>query len=203
MGLFNKMLGLREGVMARDFFFEKPTLDLIRLEETADKKWSRLKNRPVQLTIAAEEQYLQFHLHMLEYLRHTEPGRAYSPPYKHPIGLSLRAGAVKAGVLLCTSIIEAALRAHAELRGYPLHHLENKRTFGNVLFSAWRVDDMPREEVEPIWETLKSLHGTRNQVHLHESAKVSDGEWNMLLSKEGQLLQESIQIIEYVSKIRT
>ncbi|MDD5366307.1 MAG: hypothetical protein PHR30_13290 [Gallionellaceae bacterium] len=103
--------------MAADFFFQTPTFEIQPLKPVAVFRWQRLKNPAVQYAIAAEEQYLHFHLHMLNNLRHTEAGKLANPPYAYELGLSVRAGAVKAAILVAASIIEAALRTHAELRG--------------------------------------------------------------------------------------
>lgn len=70
--------------------------------------------------IAREEQYLLFHRFVLDHAKFTKAGKLDSKPYVYSLGLSVRAGAIKAAILVYASIAEAALRAHAEKRGYKL-----------------------------------------------------------------------------------
>lgn len=163
-------------------------------------KWKHLKNPEVQYAIAAEEQYLQFHLYMLENLRHTEAGKIAAPTYVYELGLSVRAGAVKAAVLVAASIVEAALRALAELRGYALNKDPRRRTFGNVI-AAWEDGGAPRSEVAAIWPKVKSLHEVRNFVHLHKAAGAAEAAWECVLRDESALLQAALAAIEHVSGV--
>src|SRR5690606_33741061 len=95
-------------LMAADFFFSNPTFQIQPLKRVATYKWRHLRNEEVQYAIAAEEQYLSFHLYMLSSVRHTREGHLQDPPYVYELGLSVRAGAVKAAVLIAGSVIEAA-----------------------------------------------------------------------------------------------
>lgn len=186
--------------MAADFFFQNPTFEIQPLKTVAIFKWQRLKNPEVQYVIAAEEQYLDFHLHMLSDLRHTKAGEVANPPYAHELGLSVRAGAVKAAILVAASIIEAALRALAEIRGYPLNKDPKKRTFGNVIY-AWEEEGTPRQDVAAIWPSVKAMHEVRNFVHLHKAAMDADAAWENLLKEERALLDGALTAIKHVSEI--
>jgi hypothetical protein len=141
--------------MAADFFLANPTFDILPLKPTAAFKWYRLNNPEVQYSIAADEQYLCFHIFLLKQLRHTEVGRAHDPTFAYELGLSVRAGAIKAAVLMAGSIIEAALRAIAETRGYELNKDPRRRTFGNVL-NAWQQDGNPKPDVALVWAELNN-----------------------------------------------
>jgi len=186
--------------MAADFFFDKPTFSISLLKPLAAFKWQRIPDEDVRYSIAAEEQYLQFHLYMLDNLRHTSPGQLLTPSYVGRLGLSVRAGAVKAAVLLAASIVEAALRAIAEKRGYTLNPDPRKRTFGNVI-RAWEEGGIPRADVAKVWPDVKAMHEVRNFVHLHEAAKDSEAAWEAILAGEEGLLSGAMRAIDCVSKI--
>jgi hypothetical protein len=186
--------------MAADFYFRDPTFTIQSLKAVAAFKWQHVPDEDVRYSIAAEEQYLNFHLYMLENLRHTKAGNLASPPYEYELGLSVRAGAVKAAVLMAASIIEAALRSLAEARGYPLNPELRRRTFGNVI-KAWEQNGNPRPDVEDIWPAVKAMHEVRNFVHLHKTAKDIDAEWENILQSEKALLSGALEAIERVSKI--
>jgi hypothetical protein len=186
--------------MAADFFFHNPTFEIQHLKTVAVFKWQRLKNPEVQYAIAAEEQYLQFHLYMLSNLRHTQAGKISQPPYAYELGLSVRAGAVKAAILVAASIVEAALRTLAEMRGYPLNKDPRKRTFGNVI-GAWEDAGAPRSDVATIWPNVKAMHEARNFVHLHKAACDTEAAWDNVLKEERALLDGALSAIEHVAKI--
>lgn len=187
--------------MAADFFFQNPTFEIQPLKPVAAFKWQHLQNPEVQYAIAAEEQYLHFHLYMLNNLRHTKVGLVNQPPYVYELGLSVRAGAVKAAVLVAASIIEAALRALAELRGYSLKEDPRRRTFGNVI-NAWEENGAPRDEVTDIWSDVKAMHEVRNFVHLHKAAQENEGAWANVLQSEQTLLEGALNAIKHVSQIK-
>jgi len=190
--------------MAVDFFFEKPTFGIPELKPIAAFKWQHVPNEAIPPFLAAEEQYLAFHLYMLEHLRFTEAGRLNGGqlPYVRPLGLSVRAGAIKAAVLLAASIIEAALRAHAEKRGYKLNPDPKRRTLGNVI-RAWEHKGKPHPDVEAIWPNVCGLHDARNSVHLYKAAGDDDASWQAILNNENQLLTGALCAIEHVAKIKS
>lgn len=186
--------------MAADFFFQNPTFEISQLKPVAAFKWQHLKNPDVQYAIAAEEQYLLFHIHLLNNLRHTKVGFVHQPPYAYELGLSVRAGAVKAAVLVAASIIEAALRTLAELRGYPLKEDPRRRTFGNVI-NSWEENGIPRKDVTDIWAAVKAIHEVRNYVHLHKAAQENETVWEYVLKSEQTLLDGALNAINHVSEI--
>jgi len=187
--------------MAADFFFTNPTFSIQQLKPVAAFKWQHLANQDVQYAIAAEEQYLDFHLFMLNNLRHTRAGQVAQPPYAYELGLSVRAGAVKAAVLIAASIVEAALRALAEARGYNLNQDPKRRTFGNVI-RAWENNGAPRPEVAEVWSDVKAMHEVRNFVHLHKAAQDVDAAWEQVLQSEQSLLQGALNVIAHISLIQ-
>ena len=187
--------------MAADFFFADPTFQIPAMLPLAAFKWQHLGNAEVQNAIAAEEQYLAFHIYMLGNLRHTRAGQVHLRPYSHEIGLSVRAGAIKAAILLAASIAEAALRTLAEFRGYRLNENPARRTFGNVI-KAWEVNGVPLADVAPIWEHIKAMHTTRNFVHLHVAAGAEDADWGRVLERENELLHGAIAAINHIATIR-
>lgn len=187
--------------MAADFYFLNPTYTIKSLKGVAAFKWQYLQDEDIKYSIAAEEQYLDFHLYMLGNLRHTEAGQIANPPYVYELGLSVRAAAVKAAILIAASIIEAALRALAESKAYPLNEEPRRRTFGNVI-RAWEQNGSPRPEVADIWPAVKAMHDVRNFVHLHKAAKDGNAAWERILESEQNLLTGALQAIEHVSQIR-
>lgn len=187
-------------LMAADFFFLNPTFEIQPLKAVAVFKWQHLKQPDVQYAIAAEEQYLNFHLYMLQNLRHTAAGQLATKPYSYELGLSVRAGAIKAAVLIAASIIEAALRTLAEARGYPLKKDPKRRTFGTVI-QAWQDQGTPRPEFAPIWPVVKALHETRNFVHLHNAANSENASWDQVLKNEQGLLEGALNAINHLSTI--
>lgn len=186
--------------MAADFFFHNPTFEIQPLKPVAAFKWQHLRSEDVQYAIAAEEQYLCFHLYMLDNLRHTQAGHLAQLPYAYELSLSVRAGAVKAAVLVAASIMEAALRALAEARGYPLNENPRLRTFGNVI-RAWEEGGAPRREVAEIWPDVKAMHEVRNFVHLHKAAQGTEANWDNVLRREKALLEGALKAIEHVARI--
>lgn len=187
--------------MAADFFFQNPTFEIQQLKPVATFKWQNLGDPDIQYAVAAEEQYLHFHLYMLNNLRHTKVGFIHEPPYTYELGLSVRASAVKAAVLVAASIIEAALRALAELRKYPLKDDARRRTFGNVI-NAWEDSGLPHQDVAEIWSVVKAVHEVRNYVHLHKAAQENEAAWENVLKNEQVLLVGALNAIDHISKIR-
>ena len=100
---------------------------------------------------------------------------------------------------MAASILEAALRAIAEKRGYPLSQDPKRRTFGNVI-RAWELNSLPRQEVAAIWPDIKAMQEVRNLVHLHKAAQ-EDKSWEGVLAEEHALLQGALNAISHVSQI--
>lgn len=172
--------------------YETPSVHALRRE------WRNIPDAQARNVIAVEAQYLAFHHYLINSLRHQsiDGGDAI------PIGLSVRAGALKTATLLCASIAEAALRAHAEARQYNLPVVVHRRTFGKVL-GAWQLpDEMPRPDIAPIWLQLQNLHDGRNTVHLY--AAIQDGSnFYDILQAENQSLAEAEIVLTHLRNLVT
>ncbi len=125
-----------------------------------------------------------------------------NPPYAKQIGLSVRAGAVKSCILMCGSIAEASLRAHAEKRQYKLHARPNMRTFGNILL-AWKSGGNPRPEIASICSDLDYIRDTRNNIHLFKAASDPNSNFKQVLGSEQQLLGRVNGILSTLQQIQS
>lgn len=185
--------------MAVDFYFNPhshsiPSLAGLRVH------WSNVPNDDVVEAIATEAQYLDFHMYVLKSTKHTKHGCLTAPPYEYQLGLSVRAGAIKAALLLTASIAEAVLRAHAEKRSYPLAKDTKRRTFGNVL-NAWKAGGKPRKDIAAIWSDLERLRDVRNNVHLFKSAYDPSASFVQVLVEEKSLMGATNKIIDHLQKL--
>lgn len=159
--------------MARDFFFEPPTL-LIPDIQKLKLVWINIPNESVRTLVATEYQYYEFHQFLLDKLRHKDSDK---PSYDLPLGLSVRVGAIKAARLVVGSITEAVLRAHAEQRGYKLHGT----TLGKII-KIW--EDKKIKEVDEILLLAKNVCEARNDVHLYQNIR-RENDYKELLKSEG------------------
>lgn len=173
-----------------DLLFLNPTFISPTLAEIRSY-WTRIPQDDVREMIAVEHQQLYLLGHLLAHLHFTQSGQANNPPYTQQLNLSLRAGMVKSTVLIAASIVEAALRSHAEARGYKLHKKEFKRTFGNTI-NAWEKcgQGIPRE-LSDIWDTIKALKEFRNNIHLFKAAGDETARFQHVLSIEQKLHENS------------
>jgi hypothetical protein len=164
--------------MPRHFYFDPAIYQVPSIAELR-WEWSNVPHQAARNLIAVEAQYLEFHKYVLASLRHrpVEGGEGII------LGLSVRAGAIKSATLLSASIAEAALRAHAEARNYPLDPNPRRRTFGNVL-RAWKQNDAPRPDVAGIWPTLEEIHQGRNNIHLYAAAEAGADFYDVVESEE-------------------
>jgi len=179
--------------MPRRFSFVPDTFDTPSIDVLRDA-WRNIPDIQARNVIAVEAQYLAFHHFLLDSLRH-EPIEGGD---RIPIGLSVRAGALKAATLVCASIAEAALRAHAEARNYPLNPNPRRRTFG-ALIGAWQSPQgTPRADVAGIWPQLDRLHAHRNTVHLYAAV---NGDFYDILFAERQSLTEGEQVLEHLRQL--
>lgn len=165
--------------------FELPTVEDLRVE------WRNVPDSRVRNVIAVEAQYLAFHQFLIRSIRH----QAIEGSDPIPIGLSVRAGALKSESLLCASIVEAALRCHAEARGLPLSVDQRRRTFGNVL-SAWELSPgRPHADLAPIWPDLRDMHLGRNTVHLHAALQGGGNFYDLLEEEERSLASKEVVLL--------
>lgn len=168
----------------RKFSFAPDEYQAYAIDELRHE-WGNIPDPEARNVIAVEHQYLDFHRYLLNCVRH----QATTGSAPIPIGLSLRAGALKAASLLCASIAEAALRAHAEARGYGLPQQPWRRTFGRVL-SAWQNSNgVPHNDVAPIWNELQRLHAGRNNVHLYRAIELGSDFYDILAAEEASLIE--------------
>jgi hypothetical protein len=187
--------------MAFDLFIDPPTIDLPMVKAMQIFRWGHLPER-VAYFVAVEEQYLRFHLLLLERARFTGAGKLSEKPWVKPLGLTVRSGAIKAAVLLTASISEAVLRAIAEAREYDLPKNEHHRTMGKVL-GAWQQENgTPREEIAGIWPILQDLHSIRNNVHLFKAADDPSATFQAILNREESLVPNLLSTIDALAAIK-
>jgi hypothetical protein len=172
--------------MPRDFYFSPPTCSLRTLGELrAD--WINIKDVKVRNVVAVEAQYIEFHRFVLKNVRHVEQGATLASGM--PLGMSVRAGALKALMLMSAAVCEAVLRYHAERRGYSLPNQAKHRTYGKVL-DAWKdASGSPHPEVAAVWPVLTSLRKHRNNVHLFSAAADSQAEFEYINKAELKILK--------------
>lgn len=187
--------------MAVDFLLDPATFAIPTMG-TLRQAWQHIPNDRIRDAIAQEHQYLQFHQYLLESLRYTKCGHAADPPYKNQVNYTVRAGAIKAAILLAGSIAEAALRAHAEKRGYSLHNNLRKRTFGNVL-AAWKSGGNPRSDVNAIWPDLETLQDTRNNIHLFKAANDAKAKYSQVLADEAVFFGKVATIMNALQQLQS
>jgi hypothetical protein len=187
--------------MAVDFFFDPPTVAIPPLGQLRIK-WIGITDLTVRAVIAQEEQYLCYHRAMLERVHSTEAGALPNPTWRLPLDISVRAGAVKAAALVCGSIVEAALRHHAERRHLPLPTNLRRRTFGRVL-AAWETEPAtPHADVAAVWADVKRLHELRNNIHLFCAAE-GNTDFNTLLTQERDILAAGERAVEHLAALRS
>lgn len=147
--------------------------------------------------IGFEEQYLQFHRYLLENL--------CSVPVEHPeyhprqIDLSLRAGAIKAYIVLACSIIEAVLASWAKQIGLSNNVDRLMRLPFGALLDLWSMNGEPRLEIAPIWGHLNLLLQYRNFIHLGRAITDQSAYWKNILDRERDLLSAVDMSLNYLS----
>lgn len=161
-------------------------------------KWAAL-DIEVARQIGFQEQYLNFHKYLLENLQSVpEESQHYAP---RPISLSLRAGAVKAYVVLACSIIEGVLANWGAKQAVsPKPETLLKKPLGGLL-RAWCIEDgLPRDEIAPIWNDLTLLHEYRNFVHLGRAVGNDNAYWQNVLERENDLVEAADRCVAYLAE---
>ena len=181
--------------MSRAFSFDPPIFDVPPIVKFIFT-WANVPDNAACNAIAVEQQYLEFHKYMLDAIRHEDPN---SPAHGMPLGLSVRAGMVKAAVLLYASIAEAALRAHAEKRGIKLHPAKNRRTLGSIIYS-WKDDPAQFSAIQPIWDDLVALLESRNMVHIFKSIQANQ-DFRDIIQNEEALLDRGDKVLRFLQKM--
>lgn len=182
--------------MAFDLLFNNPTFNVPTVKEI-EAEWANVPDKTVRTIIAREHQYLKLHGMMLTELRHTKEGEASKPSYKSKVDYNLRAGFIKAALLIAASICEAVLRAHAEKRGYSLPS-KKKRTFGAVLH-AWNG----KPDVAGIFTDLNDLKDIRNNIHLFVAASSATGDYKQVLVKEKAMFATARKLLKELMKLKS
>lgn len=164
--------------------------------------WNKVPDRLAISAIAEAHQYFDFLqtmiINRLQSWSHAECDREhwFTPT---PLVLSGRAGAISSCVVVGTSIIECALRAHGENRN--LRKLMKKdprhRTFGAILY-AWEKHGVFCHELHPILEDLKKVQGKRNDIHLYASFGNS---WENVVKEEMDLLESIERIFIFLQEL--
>lgn len=162
-----------------------------------DAEWSLIPDRAVKSMIVVECQSIYFSEYLLEslFFEWNERGTTI----RGQLNNSVRAGAIKSLVMTYVSVIEAALRSHAQARGYDLPKNERHRTLGAVL-NAW--EDAGKNELTSVWDDLQKLKDQRNLVHLYKAAEESK-DWKVVLAAEDDLLAASRRVIACAKTIRS
>lgn len=155
--------------------------------------WSKVPSTEAINAIAEAHQYYDF-------LRTMIVGRvqSWSDPVEErerwftptPLVLSARAGAISSCISVGSSIIECAMRAHAENRNLR-ELMKNKpehRTFGKVIY-AWKKHGVYSPELDDVIEDIENVHSRRNDIHLYARF---DRDWDTVVQEETEIL-ESIE----------
>lgn len=160
-------------------------------------KWGALDSE-IANQLGFEEQYLKFHRYLLENL---ESVPAESPHYTpKPIGLSLRAGFVKAYIVFACSIIEGVLANWAKKKGISSKPERlDKKPLGALLKEWCDETDTPRPEVSAIWADLELLLTYRNFLHLNKASSDDKAYWQNILDRESELLRAADTCIEHLA----
>jgi hypothetical protein len=183
--------------MAFDLVFAPATFDTPTVGKF-EKDWANIPDPNVRKVIAREHQYLFLHARLLEQLRHTSKGAASDPPYKWRIDYNLRAGFIKAALLVAASICEAALRAHAEKRHLPLHKIPKCRTVGDVLNAC-----KGQADVAAYYADLLSLKDLRNNLHLFEAAASAKAHYMAVLKQEETSFNMARKLVAECMKLKS
>lgn len=187
---------LEESVtMAFDVLFQPTRVDVPTVA-TLKNRWRRIPDARIRTHIAREHHYLLFHEQLLARIHYTRSQEQLPAPLE----LTLRAGLVKAAVLIAASICEAALRAHGEQRQLRdlMRKQPHQRTFG-VILKAWQNEP----DVQSIWNDLKSLHERRNNVHLFVAASQSSGHYQQINTEEVAMLATAKSAMQALMQLRS
>ena len=179
--------------MLRKFTFALDTFGIQTLH-SLQGYWKNIPDPDAKKAIATENQYYLFHRFLLESLRHEHPT---NKTHKFPLGLSVRAGALKTCRLLTASIVEAALRAHAENLGI---QLKGNPTLMDIINRIKKSEHKAKfSEILPL---AKKLNAARNDVHLyHQIDKARD--FATILASEIQMHADDESIIFLLRSLKT
>lgn len=158
--------------MARWFDFSEPEYHLQELGRLR-MLWRDVPDQDAVNAVAEAHQYYSFLQDLIINRLQSWSKAPAERPHWHtptPLILSTRAGAVSSSIVVGASIVECAMRAHAENRN--LKKLMKKdpkhRTFGSVIY-AWENHGVYGPEIAAMFPDLKLIHGKRNDIHLYAS----------------------------------
>ena len=165
--------------------------------------WQNVPDREAINAIAEAYQYYDFLKTMIiERLQHWShpPGKRLDWHKPSPLMLSARAGAVSSSIVVGASIVECAMRAHAENR--KMSKLMQKdpkhRTFGSVIH-AWENHRVYSQEISAVLPDLKRIHGKRNDIHLYA---IFGQSWEDIEADEQKLVNSLEKLINFFQQIR-
>lgn len=161
-------------------------------------KWKKVPSREAINAIAEAHQYYDF-------LKTMIVGRVQS--WSHPVNerehwftptpltLSARAGAISSCISVGSSIIECAMRAHAENRNIVelMKRKSEQRTFGTVIH-AWRNDSLYSSEIEDVIIDIEKVHSKRNNIHLYASFGRN---WENVIEEETETLKTIEKLFDF------
>ena len=164
--------------------------------------WQKLPNQDAINAVAEAHQYYDFLNDMIV-------GRVQS--WSHPLAqretwftpsklvLSARAGAISSCISVGSSIIECAMRSHAENR--KIRSLMKKdpkhRTFGKVVHS-WKNHGVFSNEISGVVADLDRLLVKRNNIHLYASFGES---WEDKVNQETQILDSIERLFNFFQNL--
>lgn len=174
-----------------------PTTVKVPQVRTIENWWCNVPDATVKKYMAREHQYLLLHESILNSIHYTYSNwMKQKPPRMEPLNYTLRAGFVKAAVLIYASLCEAALRSHAEKRGYSLPKNPRHRTFGRVI-AEWSG----QPEVAVIWNDLGHLRDMRNNIHLFAAAGNANADYRSIIAQETTMLATANTVLDELMKI--
>lgn len=172
--------------------FEIPSIHHLELE------WAGAAHEQLARQIGFQDQFRRLYRHIFLQLQSVPADRRNLPPM--PLSLSVRAGAIKAYVLLTVSIAEGALAALGDERGLGARPGElYQRTFGQLL-SAWVENSVPRPEVAEIWDHLQLLNRYRNYVHLNRAVQ-QQVTWQDVIQNEQVILDAAERVVAHLKEL--
>ena len=177
----------------RTFCFTQPDISLPRLT-ALEIQWAGIPGDALRKAVCAQHQYYLFHLEILDNLAHRSP--AAPGGACKPLGLSVRAGALKTLWLLVGAIAEAVLQAHATKRGL-VRPGENPR-FTDTLKTLGKGDGN-------LAETLRladQLRKARNDVHLYK-AVATQRDFKKILAEEARQRQDASRLLLLLQSMRS
>ncbi len=186
--------------MGRKYLFEPDVYSVTTLDEYSSR-WPHLKPRELKLredegvieSILGAHQYFDFHLMMLERIRHAHTEKDLPPLELH---FTIRAGMVKSAIIAGVSVIEGVLLFLGHSRRLPL---DNRSTFGSTL-KAWNRVPRHRKEIAPINNDLKRLMKVRNRIHLYAETGIN---WEHVLTHEVADLNRVHACVDFLQGVRT